>query len=238
MTALRLPRLYAIVEPLDTGRSPLELAEAYVVGGARLLQLRWKGASPHDLYVAALALRDLTRAAGAQLVVNDRPDVAAAADADGVHLGQTDVPVAVARRALGPERWIGVSTHDLEEARRAVADGADYLGVGPVYATTSKAGALPVRGLDLVRAVRAMTDRPLVAIGGITPDTAAGVLAAGADAVAMIGALARAADPAAIVREALARLDRAAGAPSTHGPVVGRLEIENHVRGWRRMRTR
>jgi thiamine-phosphate diphosphorylase len=202
----RLPLLYAIVDPLDTGRSPADLAEAYLAGGARLLQLRLKDVPARTLYATALVLRAATRRAGALLVVNDRPDVAAAVDADGVHLGQDDVPVAVARAVLGPERFVGVSTHDLDEARAALAAGADYLGVGPVYDTISKRGALPARGLALVRAVRALTDRPLVAIGGIAPDTAAEVRAAGADAIAMIGALARAPDPAAAVRTTLAHL--------------------------------
>ena len=202
----RLPRLYAIVDPDGSPHTCLALAGAYLAGGARLLQLRVKDATPRTLYETSLALRVLTRATGASLVVNDRPDIAAAVDADGVHLGQTDVPVAVARRLLGSDRWIGVSTHDVAEARRAIDDGADYLGVGPIFPTTSKAGALPARGLDLLRAVRALTDRPLVAIGGIGPDTAATVLAAGADAVAMIGALARVPDPAGAVRAVLAAL--------------------------------
>jgi thiamine-phosphate pyrophosphorylase len=206
VTLAQLPRLYAIVDPQDSGRSPLALAAAYLAGGARLLQLRLKAAGARELYETALALRGVTRAVGARLVVNDRPDVAAAVDADGVHVGQTDVPVAVARRVVGPARWIGVSTHDVEEATRAVADGADYLGVGPVYATTSKTGALPARGLALVRAVRGLTRIPLVAIGGITAETVADVLAAGADAVAVIGTLTHAPDPAAATRELLARL--------------------------------
>jgi len=206
VSRLRLPPLYAIVDPLDTDRAPTALAAAYLAGGARLLQLRLKDAPAPTLYTTALALRAVTRAMGALLVVNDRPDVAAAVDADGVHLGQDDVPVAVARVVLGPDRFVGVSTHDLDEARAALDAGADYLGVGPIYDTTSKAAALPARGLPLLRAVRALTDRPLVAIGGIDRDTAPAVRAAGADAVAMIGALARAADPTAAVRDVIARL--------------------------------
>jgi thiamine-phosphate pyrophosphorylase len=201
-----LPPLYAIVDPLDTGHAPLDLARAYLAGGAPLLQLRLKGVTAHALWETARTVRALTRAAGALFIVNDRPDVAAAVEADGVHLGQDDVPVAAARAVLGPERWIGVSTHDVAEARAALRAGADYLGVGPIYDTTSKAGALPARGLGLLRTVRALTDRPLVAIGGITTETAPTVRAAGADAVAMIGALARASDPAATVRDLVARL--------------------------------
>jgi thiamine-phosphate diphosphorylase len=203
---MRLPSLYAIVDPLDTGRSPVALAEALLAGGARLLQLRLKGASAANVLAAARAIRPRARAVGALFLVNDRPDIARAVDADGVHLGQDDLPVAAAREVLGPGALIGVSTHDLDEARAAVAAGADYLGVGPVYTTTSKADPLRPRGLDLVRAVRAAVERPLVAIGGITPETAATVRAAGADAVAMIAALVCAPDPAAAVRAALARL--------------------------------
>ena len=203
---MRLPPLYAIVDPLDTGRDPAALAAALLRGGARILQLRWPGASARELLAAALAIRPLARAAGALFLVNDRPDVARAAEADGVHLGQDDLPVAAARRVLGAGRLIGVSTHDPGQARAAEAAGADYLGVGPVYATATKPDALAPRGLALVSAVRAAVRCPLVAIGGITPETAAAVRAAGADAVAMIGALVRAPDPEAAVRDVLARL--------------------------------
>jgi len=206
---MRLPLLYAIVDPLDTGREPAALAAALLRGGARLVQLRWPGASARELLAAALAIRPLARAAGALFLVNDRPDVARAAEAEGVHLGQDDLPVAAARRVLGAGRLIGVSTHDPGQARAAEAAGADYLGVGPVYATATKPDALAPRGLALVSAVRAAVRCPLVAIGGITPETAAAVRAAGADAVAMIGALVRAPDPEAAVRDVLARLSAA-----------------------------
>jgi thiamine-phosphate pyrophosphorylase len=203
---MRLPPLYAIVDPLDTGHDPVALARVLLDGGARLLQLRWKAASPRELLAAATAIRGLTHDAGALLLVNDRPDVARAVDADGVHLGQDDLPISAARRVLGARRLIGVSTHDVEQAGAAEAAGADYIGVGPIYATSTKTDALAARGLAHVSAVRAAVRCPLVAIGGITPATAAAVRAAGADAVAMIGALVRATDPAAAVREVLARL--------------------------------
>src|SRR5213594_4658727 len=135
---MRLPPLYAIVDPLDTGRDPAALAAALLRGGARLVQLRWPGASAREFLAAARAVRPLARAAGALFLVNDRPDVARAAAADGVHLGQDDLPLAAARRILGPGAVIGLSTHSLEEARAGAAGGADYIGVGPVYATTSK----------------------------------------------------------------------------------------------------
>jgi len=202
----RLPRLYAIVDPLDTGQHPVALAEALLAGGARCLQLRWKPAPPRDVLEAARAIRLLAHAAGALFLVNDRPDLAVLAAADGVHLGQDDLPLAAARRVLGPGRVVGLSTHDPVQARRAADAGADYVAVGPVYATTSKANALAPRGLDLVRAARAVVPCPLVAIGGIDATSAPDVIAAGADAVAMIGALVRAADPAAAVRDVLAGL--------------------------------
>lgn len=203
---LRLPRLYAIVDPLDTGRDPVALAEALLAGGARCLQLRWKPAAPRDVLDAARAIRSVAHAAGAVFLVNDRPDLAVLAGADGVHLGQDDLPITAARRVLGPGRIVGLSTHDPEQARRAAEAGADYVAVGPVYTTTSKVGALAPRGLDLVRAARAVVPCPLVAIGGIDAVTAAHVIAAGADAVAMIGALVRAPDASAAVREMLDRL--------------------------------
>jgi thiamine-phosphate pyrophosphorylase len=203
---VRLPVLYAIVDPLDTGRDPVALAAALLAGGARLLQLRLKEATSRELLAAAERIAPMARAAGALFLVNDRPDVARAVEADGIHLGQDDLPLAAARRVLGPGRMIGVSTHDLEQACAADAAGADYIGVGPVYATVTKREALAPRGLELVRAVRAAVRCPIVAIGGITPETAAAVRAAGADAVAMIGALVRATDPRAEVASVLADL--------------------------------
>ncbi len=171
-----------------------------------MLQLRLKAAGSRELLEAARALRALTRSAGALLLVNDRPDVARAAEADGVHLGQNDLPVAAARAVLAAGAIVGLSTHDVAQAQEGAAVGADYLGVGPVFATTTKPNALGPRGLDLVAAVRAATTLPLVAIGGITPETAPAVRAAGADAVAMIAALVRAPDVAAAVRDTLGRL--------------------------------
>ena len=206
MTPLVLPALYAIVDPLDSGRAPVDLAAALLAGGARMLQLRLKAAPARELLEVARAVRPLARRAGALVIVNDRPDVARAAEADGVHLGQDDLPVAAARTVLGPDAIVGVSTHSLDQARSAAAAGADYLGVGPIFETTSKAGALPARGLELVRAVRAAVPLPLVAIGGITPETAPAVRTAGADAVAMIAALVRERDVQQAVRDVLARL--------------------------------
>ncbi len=203
---IQLPPLYAIVDPLDTGRSPVDLATALLAGGARLLQIRLPRASPRDLLAVTEAVIPLARQRGAFVLVNDRPDVARAAGADGAHLGQDDLPIAAARAVLGPGGIIGCSTHDPEQARRAEAEGADYIGVGPIFDTTTKVDARPARGLTLLQTVRATVRVPIVAIGGITPATAPDVRAAGADAVAMIAALVRTADPAAAVRTLLARL--------------------------------
>ncbi|HYR96964.1 MAG TPA: thiamine phosphate synthase [Candidatus Binatus sp.] len=200
---IRLPPLYAIVDPLDTGRDPVELARSLLAGGARLVQLRLKGATSRDTHAAAERIAPLARAAGALFLVNDRPDIARAVGADGVHLGQDDLSIEAARRVLGAAAAVGVSTHDLDEARAAEDAGADYIGVGPIYATGSKTSALPPRGLELIRAVRAAVRCPIVAIGGITPATAPGVRAAGADAVAMIAALVRAGDPGEAVSRTL-----------------------------------
>jgi thiamine-phosphate pyrophosphorylase len=201
-----LPPLYAIVDPLDTGRDPVDLARDMLAGGAPLLQLRLKDAPPRMVWTVARRIVALAAAAGARVIVNDRPDIAAAAGADGVHLGQTDVPLAVAARLLPAPAWVGLSTHDTTQIAAATTLAPTYVAVGPVYHTASKRGAAPARGLDLIRQARRLTDRPLVAIGGITLRTAPEVRAAGADSVAMIGALIRTADVAATVREALAIL--------------------------------
>jgi thiamine-phosphate pyrophosphorylase len=200
-------RLYAIIDPLDTGRDPIALARAMLAGGARLLQLRLKTAATGALLATATTLRELTAAAGATFIVNDRADVALACGADGVHLGQEDLPVATARAIVGPNVWIGFSTHSETELAAAGAHGADYLAFGPIYATTSKSKADPVLGCERIAAARALTTGPLIAIGGITAATAPGVLAAGADAVAVIAALVRAPDVERATAELLAIVD-------------------------------
>jgi len=197
-------RVYFIVDPLDTGRDPVELASAMLAGGARLLQLRLKQRPSGELVAIARRLRELTAAAGAHLIVNDRIDVALAAEADGVHLGQDDVPVAVAREMLGPARWIGFSTHSEAQLEAASGLGADYLSLGPIFATTSKGAADPVIGPDVLRAARPRITEPVVAIGGITAATAREVLDAGADAISVIAAVVRAPDVARATAELLA----------------------------------
>jgi thiamine-phosphate diphosphorylase len=202
----RLRGLYAIVG--DSARSgparpPLELVAAFARGGAAVVQLRLKRTATGELLRLARAAVELCRAAGALLLVNDRPDVAALAGADGVHLGQEDLPVEAARAVLGPEALIGVSTHSDEEIARALAAGADYLGFGPVFATDSKEGAtLPpphsVEGLS--RTVKLAGRVPVVAIGGITVARARSVALAGAACAAAIAELCNAPDPEARAR--------------------------------------
>jgi thiamine-phosphate pyrophosphorylase len=184
-----LPKLYAITDRQLSNCASEEIVARLLAGGARLIQLRDKEASAKELLEAARACLHLTRASGATLIINDRVDVALAADADGVHLGQEDLAVEEAREVLGPEKIIGLSTHSLEEARRALETSANYLAIGPVFPTTTKENPAPVVGLELLRAVRALTVRPLVAIGGITLERAPEVMAAGADSVAVISAL-------------------------------------------------
>jgi len=180
------------------------LARAALAGGARSVQLRDKEADAGLLLPAAREIAALCRAAGAVFVVNDRVDLALAAGADGVHLGQTDLPLPEARALLGPHRVIGVSVENAEQARAAEAAGADYLGVGPIYGTASKADAGEAVGLEHLTRLAAASRLPIIAIGGITADRLPEVRAAGAAGAAVIGAVAGAADPEAAVRDLVA----------------------------------
>jgi len=160
-----------------------------LAGGARLIQLRDKEASARELLDQARACVKLTREAGAKLIINDRVDVALTVGADGVHLGQDDLSVEDAREILGEDKIIGVSTHSMDQFRAALETSASYIAIGPVYPTKTKENPAPVVGVELVREARRLTDRPLVAIGGITAERAPEVIAAGADSVAVISAL-------------------------------------------------
>ncbi|HWQ35622.1 MAG TPA: thiamine phosphate synthase [Blastocatellia bacterium] len=182
-------KLYAITSHDLSNCSHEEIVTRLLAGGARLIQLRDKEASARELLESARACLRLTRAAGATLIINDRVDVALAADADGVHLGQDDLKVEEARKLLGPDKIIGLSTHSIEQFRSGLETSANYLAVGPVYQTTTKENPDPAVGLELLREARALTTRPIVAIGGITPERAPEVIAAGADSVAVISAL-------------------------------------------------
>ncbi|MCW5969480.1 MAG: thiamine phosphate synthase [Blastocatellales bacterium] len=184
-----LDRLYAVTDRQLARLENREIVARLLVGGARLIQLRDKQANARHLLDDARIALKLTRAAGARLIVNDRVDVALAADADGVHLGQDDLAVEEARAILGPEKIIGLSTHTLEQFREGLLTSADYLAVGPVYTTKTKDDASPVVGLEMVRRAHELADRPLVAIGGITRQRAREVIDAGADTIAVISAL-------------------------------------------------
>ena len=187
--AMIFPKLYAITDTELSNCSHIEIVERLLAGGARLIQLRDKEASAKEMFEAAQACIKLTRAAGARLIINDRVDIAMAADADGVHLGQDDLTVAEARALLGPGKIIGISTHSIAQVEAALVTSANYLAVGPIFTTTTKANPDPVVGLELLKQARQLTSLPLVAIGGITLDSARAVLAAGAQSVAVISAL-------------------------------------------------
>jgi thiamine-phosphate pyrophosphorylase len=202
-------RLYAIADPGEAGRDPVELTRQLLLGGAAIVQLRWKRAPTASLLLAAVECRRLTAAHGALFFVNDRVDVALACRADGVHVGQEDLPLAAARRLLGDACWIGVSTHDLGQARAAEAAGADYVGFGPLFPTATKATGYDPRGLQRLREVRGAVAVPVVAIGGIDPANAQSALDAGADAVAMISALRDVPDVVATVTKLRSVLDSA-----------------------------
>jgi thiamine-phosphate diphosphorylase len=189
-------RLYVITdEKVSRGRSHLQVAEAAIVGGADVLQLRDKEAPGGLLYRVALQLRRITREAKIPFIVNDRLDIALAADADGVHVGQADLPASVVREIMGPGKILGVSVDTVEEAMQAEKDGADYLGVGPVFEAreTKPDAGLPL-GVDRITRIRRQCRLPIVAIGGINAENALMVREAGADAAAVISAIVAADD--------------------------------------------
>lgn len=204
---MRLPSpLYAILDrSTASGRELPGLLEAVLAGGCRLVQLREKAMAMAQLFPLAQQFARRCREVGALFIVNDRADLAVAAGADGLHVGQDDLPAGEARRLLPGNMILGVSTHDVAQARRAAADGADYVAVGSIFPTGTKAGFQLV-GLDLIRRVRSEVPVPLVGIGGITADNAPEVLAAGADGVAVISAICAAADPEEATRRFLGRI--------------------------------
>jgi thiamine-phosphate pyrophosphorylase len=180
------PALYAILDPGLTTEPLLAVAKKLANAGVQLIQLRHKQAAPSDLYDAARELSNFLAPRGVRFILNDRPDVAALAGAAGVHVGQEDLPVEDARKICGASRWVGVSTHNIEQLRQADLTSADYIAVGPVFPTGTKLNPDPVVGLEFLRQARRLTKKPLVAIGGITLETAADVFRAGADSVAVI----------------------------------------------------
>jgi thiamine-phosphate pyrophosphorylase len=205
---IQLPKLYPITDRLLSGLSHAEQVARLCEGGATLVQLREKHLSPREFYREAEEALKVARSFGARLVVNDRADIALALGADGIHLGQDDMPAGAARVLLGEAAVVGFSTHGVRQASEAAGLPVDYVAIGPVFATSSKEKPDPVVGLEGVRRVRsALGAVPLVAIGGVTAERARAVLEAGADSVAVIGALvANPSDPAEITRRTRAFL--------------------------------
>jgi thiamine-phosphate pyrophosphorylase len=186
-----LPRLYGIADA--SFGDPVRLASALFDGGVRLIQVRNKnGSSREFLHQVEAILRSAP--AGARVIVNDRADIARIAGASGVHLGQHDLPCTAARAILGAEATIGISTHSLDQAVRAAAQPADYIAVGPIFATTTKVNPDPVLGLEKLKEICTRVGKPVVAIGGITLENAADVFNCGVASVAVISDLLRAAD--------------------------------------------
>ncbi|OFW32438.1 MAG: thiamine-phosphate diphosphorylase [Candidatus Aquicultor primus] len=175
-------------------RTHLGMAKAAVAGGARIIQYREKSASSRVMLETAMRLRAITAASGALLIINDRVDIALAVNADGVHLGQDDMPCRTARELMGDGYIIGISATNFAEAIEAAHVGADYIGLGPIYPTMSKDDAAPAMGIEGLVKVVAAVSVPVVAIGGLTSDNIGGVIAAGADGIATISAIAGAAD--------------------------------------------
>ncbi len=193
-------QLYAILDDAYLGaRDPGAVALQMVQGGVDLLQVRAKDASDARILELTRAALAVARPAGVPVIVNDRPDLAAAADADGVHVGQEDLAVAEARRIVGADRILGKSSHSFAQAMAAQAEDVDYFAVGPIFATPTKPTYVPV-GLDLVRQVAPAATKPFFCIGGIKHDNAGRVLAAGASRIVVVSGILCAPDPAAACR--------------------------------------
>ncbi|MCK4931744.1 MAG: thiamine phosphate synthase [Candidatus Aminicenantes bacterium] len=186
----KIGRLHVITDTaLQSRFSHLELARMAIAGGADTIQFRQKEGSTRNLIEIAQQLKQICTGMGVTFIVNDRLDVAIASDSDGVHLGQDDFPIDLARDLLGDQKIIGGSAVTLEKAQKCLVDGADYVGFGPVYPTTSKADAGPVTGIDLMIKVIETVPLPLIAIGGVTKDNTLEVMEAGAHGIAVISAV-------------------------------------------------
>ena len=214
---LDLPKVYPITDTYLSGLSHAEQVARLIEGGASLIQLRDKHAAPRDFYREAAAALQIAHDHNARLIINDRVDIALALKADGVHLGQTDMPAAAARRLLGTDAIIGFSTHNPGQAKLATALPVDYLAFGPIFQTSTKENPDPVIGLPALRELGSGKGAlPLVAIGGITLGNAVEALEAGADAVAMIAELL--ADPMMIAENMSKMLDLTCVLPNNSSP--------------------
>ena len=208
---LVFPRLYAIIDPTLLTNSELDLAETLAGSGVELIQYRNKTASSRQFFEISRQLSSSLSPRGVRLIVNDRPDIALLAGAGGVHVGQEDLSVEEARAICGSDRWVGVSTHTLEQLTAADRTSADYIAFGPIFQTVTKKNPDPIVGTEILRKARQMTKKPLVAIGGITLERAAEVYRAGADSLAVIRDLICAPNPGVRARE---YLDVAASTPA------------------------
>jgi thiamine-phosphate pyrophosphorylase len=211
---LVLPRLYVILDASLLTIPETECARQLVDAGVRLLQYRNKAASSRDLLESSKRLSSELMPRGVTFIVNDRADVAALAGASGVHVGQEDLGVEEARAVVGRSKLVGVSTHNRTQFEKAAASSADYIAVGPIFSTSTKSNPDPVVGTEFIRQVRPLTDKPIVAIGGISLERAGDVVRAGADSVAVISGILRAPDPGARARELMRILEGANHAAS------------------------
>lgn len=190
MSKFSLPKLYAITDSSLSGLSHAAQVESLCAGGARLIQLREKRLPPNAFYEAAMEAVAVARRYGAKLLINDRVDIALSVGADGVHLGQDDLPAEAARALLSGNAIIGLSTHNATQAQKAIQLPIDYLAVGPIFPTSTKSDTSPIVGLEGLKRIRSeIGDFPLVAIGGIQAKNAPTVLKAGADSVAVVSSL-------------------------------------------------
>lgn len=198
------PPLYAILDQELLKTPVVKCARELVAAGVELVQYRAKELTPRAYFANCSNLAEALATANARLIINDRPDIAAMVGAGGVHVGQDDLPPSEARKICGSGRWVGVSTHNLEQVRAAVDAPVDYIALGPIFPTSSKKKPDPVVGTTLIREARKLTQKPIVAIGGITLERAPEVYAAGANSVAVIRDLLHAKDFATRAREFLA----------------------------------
>lgn len=212
---LALPALYVILDATLLPSDPAQFLKRLMQAGARLFQYRNKTAPGRELLQAAQALNVTARQEGASFLVNDRPDIARLAGASGVHVGQDDLDPGAARSLVGANAMVGISTHNLQQFRSAADTDADYVAIGPIFATRTKANLDPVVGLELIREARRLTNKPIVAIGGITLERAADAIRAGADSVAVISDILAARNPANRVKQYLEILP-AAAQPATN----------------------
>jgi len=205
---MQLPRLYPIID-LEVSRYPMEfLLQEFAAAGLPWVQLRDKKANSRQLFANAQRLVELARRDGLTAIVNDRADIAWLSGADGVHVGQEDLPVEHARKIVGPEKIVGYSTHNLAQALEAEQSSADYIAIGPVFATTSKANPDPIVPWEDLREIRRRVEKPMVAIGGITSQNAAQLFDIGLDSVAVIRDLVSAPD----IRSKISQFLKATGA--------------------------